>query len=458
MSAKALTELSSFRPLLHYAFGDKLPTTLKTARRDWPHLPIPLVQAELLNKWVQAKAGTAALAVRAQLEWCRSTLAQLTADHAEGAAAECDVRSARAALEAAELKLASLSEVTATHTNALVRARRIRDGVLSAHDARTMAYIYGFTYSDEDAALELRRPPRLPNLRSQEAWQENADILNPLKYRTSTFVGTGRRGFLDHADLDAHQQELQKYAEEMDRHERDNERRAARGLPPRKFKLKRPRIDDKQPTLSSPESVIELSHGKGIMFTESGNHWYGPVVSRMSCPLLACFAIFFSFFLSFCSCVPNRVSLLLPQQYHSLRFRSAADGQVSTIIGKEEPGQSSKAGHVDGIANQARLNSPHGLCQLHDGSILIADTANHCIRLLDARFREVATIAGRPDKAGHANGKGNAALFQAPFDVLAISEPGTRGDVVYISDRDDSTLRRLTLQRDGANQVGERRD
>lgn len=301
MSAKAIMELSSFRPILHYVFGDKLPATLKTARRDWPHLPIPLVQAELLNKWVQAKAGTAALAVRAQLKWCQNILAQLTADRAEGAAAEGDIRSARAALEAAELKLASLSDVTATHTNMLMRARRIRDGVLSAHDARTMAYVYGFTYSDEDAALELRRPPRLPNLHSKEAWQENADILNPLKYRTSTFIGTGRRGFLDHADLDAHQQELQKYAEEMDRHERDNERRAARGLPPRKFKLKRPRIDDKQPTLSFPESVIELSHGKGILFTESGNHWYDHGASNVLPPsfLLRTFLSFKSLFLLF---------------------------------------------------------------------------------------------------------------------------------------------------------------
>lgn len=137
---------------------------------------------------------------------------------------------------------------------------------------------------------------------------------------------------------------------------------------------------------------------------------------------------------------------------NSLRLRTP-DGKVTTVIGKCGPGQSPQGQHADGPASDARLSAPHGLCQLADGSILIADTGNHCIRMLDARMKDVVTIAGRPNKAGHADGKGSAAQFQTPFDILVARDPKSRHEVVYVSDRDDSTLRRLTLLRDAANKV-----
>ncbi|MDN3294154.1 NHL domain-containing thioredoxin family protein [Streptomyces ficellus] len=55
---------------------------------------------------------------------------------------------------------------------------------------------------------------------------------------------------------------------------------------------------------------------------------------------------------------------------------------------------SGERGFVDGKGDEARFNEPQGLCGLPDGRIVVADTVNHALRVLDLSTGEVGTLAG----------------------------------------------------------------
>jgi hypothetical protein len=59
---------------------------------------------------------------------------------------------------------------------------------------------------------------------------------------------------------------------------------------------------------------------------------------------------------------------------------------VDTFAGKGLPG------NRDGSRAEASFNSPHCICALHNGSILISDTMNDCLRILDPKSNSVSTI------------------------------------------------------------------
>ncbi|MER7107040.1 NHL domain-containing thioredoxin family protein [Streptomyces sp. NPDC000229] len=67
----------------------------------------------------------------------------------------------------------------------------------------------------------------------------------------------------------------------------------------------------------------------------------------------------------------------------------AADGE--TVVRRYGTGE---RGLVDGKADEARFNEPQGLCLLPDGRVVVADTVNHALRVLDPGTGEVSTVAG----------------------------------------------------------------
>jgi hypothetical protein len=97
-----------------------------------------------------------------------------------------------------------------------------------------------------------------------------------------------------------------------------------------------------------------------------------------------------------------------------------------TIIG--EPG---KSGWRD---EPPLFHSPESVC-LHNDSIIVADTGNHCIRRLflkDGVYHS-ETIAGRPREAGYKNGK--RSLFSSPCKVARV------GDFIVVADRGNDKVR-----------------
>ncbi|MGV3517269.1 gluconolaconase [Luteitalea sp.] len=101
---------------------------------------------------------------------------------------------------------------------------------------------------------------------------------------------------------------------------------------------------------------------------------------------------------------------------HAIR-RVAMDGTVSTLAGDGMPG------YLDGPAAQARFNAPVGVAVDAAGRILVADTYNDRIRVIDVDG-EVRTLAGgddgvadAPSSAGYRDGAGPDARFDTPCGV-----------------------------------------
>jgi len=108
---------------------------------------------------------------------------------------------------------------------------------------------------------------------------------------------------------------------------------------------------------------------------------------------------------------------------------------ITTVAGTGNPGYAGDGGS----AVQALLNNPFDLAFAPDGSLIFSDTFNHCIRRIDARSREISTLAGTGER-GFAGDGGPAARAQLnePYGVVV-----DRSGVVYFADRLNRRVRRI---------------
>ncbi|CAN5497502.1 hypothetical protein BH11ARM2_BH11ARM2_30750 [soil metagenome] len=120
--------------------------------------------------------------------------------------------------------------------------------------------------------------------------------------------------------------------------------------------------------------------------------------------------------------VTNKISLL-----------NVANGKTTFLAGASD----GTAGFANGKGDAARFSRPYGLDQLPDGSLLVADQANNRIRrvTLDG---DVSTYAGTGE-TGAVNGAVALATFNAPQGV-AITPDGT----VYVADQANHLIRSIT--------------
>ena len=98
-----------------------------------------------------------------------------------------------------------------------------------------------------------------------------------------------------------------------------------------------------------------------------------------------------------------------------IRLLSADLQEVRTVAGD------GTRGHRDGAAAQARFNGPTGLALLPDGRVLVADCANHRIRLLSADLLEVSTAAGDGTQ-GHRDGAAAKASLHLPRNLVVLRD------------------------------------
>lgn len=110
----------------------------------------------------------------------------------------------------------------------------------------------------------------------------------------------------------------------------------------------------------------------------------------------------------------------------------------SAVTPTETPlaGSEGAPGFVDSVGGEARFNSPYGLALLSDGSLLVADRGNHCLRQVTLEG-VVTTFAGICETSGNDNGTLDIATFNAPQDV-AIA-----GDNIYVADIGNHLIRRI---------------
>src|SRR5205809_3003541 len=107
-------------------------------------------------------------------------------------------------------------------------------------------------------------------------------------------------------------------------------------------------------------------------------------------------------------------------------------GKVRTLVG----GNLFDFGDEDGLGNDVRLQHPLGLARWND-KLLIADTYNHKIKLLDPKARSVNTFAGS-GKPGQADGA-----------LPSFYEPGgltVAGDKLYVADTNNHAIRVVDLK------------
>jgi len=111
-----------------------------------------------------------------------------------------------------------------------------------------------------------------------------------------------------------------------------------------------------------------------------------------------------------------------------------ATGVVTTIAG------SGSYGYIDGPGASARFSGVSALAlDKVNGVLYAADGGNNAIRAIDLKTNAVTTLAGGNPMPGSADGTGKAAKFYGPSGVAYV------GGVLYVSDTDNSTLRRIDL-------------
>jgi sugar lactone lactonase YvrE len=109
------------------------------------------------------------------------------------------------------------------------------------------------------------------------------------------------------------------------------------------------------------------------------------------------------------------------------------DGAATTLAGAPRV-----SGSADGSGPVARFSFPSGTALDATGNLYIADQSNQTIRKLTPDG-VVTTLAGTAGESGSADGTGADARFSAPF-VVATDRTGN----VYVSDRGNSTIRKIT--------------
>lgn len=120
-----------------------------------------------------------------------------------------------------------------------------------------------------------------------------------------------------------------------------------------------------------------------------------------------------------------------------IRYIDFGTNTVSTVAGGGELAKQSlyvSSAYKDGQAFNARFANPLGINIASDGSLLIADSMNHAIRILSNG--EVKTLAGQAEEYGTADGILVAARIHQPMDVLETTD----GKIV-IADANNNKVR-----------------
>jgi sugar lactone lactonase YvrE len=120
---------------------------------------------------------------------------------------------------------------------------------------------------------------------------------------------------------------------------------------------------------------------------------------------------------------------------HRIR-RIAPDGMITTVAGTGEPGYAGDGGP----AAMAQLRGPYGILVGEDGRLLIADSENNVVRMVDAAGI-ISTIAGTGEQGFSGDG-GPALSARLNYpESLAIDHIGR----IYVGDEHNSRVRLIEL-------------
>ena len=130
-------------------------------------------------------------------------------------------------------------------------------------------------------------------------------------------------------------------------------------------------------------------------------------------------------------CAISKTQIAMSDIVHNVISLIDTNTKVVTVIA----GQADQVGHVNANGASARFSRPYGLARLSDGTLLVADANNNCIRRVTLAG-DVSDFAGTT-VAGLNNGPVASATFKTPQDV-AISNGS-----VYVADSGNHVVRRI---------------
>jgi len=113
----------------------------------------------------------------------------------------------------------------------------------------------------------------------------------------------------------------------------------------------------------------------------------------------------------------NSAKLFISDTGHNRIIIADLTGNIIDICGSGE------RGYIDSSFKIARFNRPHGLA-LSSNKLLVADTGNHCVRIVDLSQKKVSTLAGI-GKQGHSlsiRGKAVLAALNSPWDLQVVAD------------------------------------
>ena len=127
-------------------------------------------------------------------------------------------------------------------------------------------------------------------------------------------------------------------------------------------------------------------------------------------------------------------NLYVADVFSHVIYKITSAGIVSTFAGTVNT-----AGYLDGTGTAAKFNNPWGIDIDSSGNLFVADSGNNVIRKITSAG-VVSTFAGLSAASGYLDGTGSAARFS----LLAGLTVDTTNNNIYVCDRDNSVVRKIT--------------
>ncbi len=129
--------------------------------------------------------------------------------------------------------------------------------------------------------------------------------------------------------------------------------------------------------------------------------------------------------------------------HHRVRRLDRATGKLTTVAGNGRKGHTG-----DGeAATAAAMNEPYEVRFDHVGNMYVVEMMNHIVRRIDAKTKQITTIAGTGE-IGYSGDGGPAtkAKFNRPHSIALSADADGQSGQLYIADIGNHRIRRVDLK------------